>query len=133
MVPRTRSRSALNGRPKVWTWFCSHLAMKGARVRAIEELSGHADLATTPGYMHLSPAATEDAIRLLDMRLDSRSRVECEGILDARARHLHLRKDHAKHRAEGRILGGPRIPTPWSFECPVPVVWSPRAAGVAFG
>ncbi|HWF86622.1 MAG TPA: tyrosine-type recombinase/integrase [Vicinamibacterales bacterium] len=46
--------------------FCSHLAMKGAPARAIQELAGHADLSTTWRYMHLSPAATEDAIRLLD-------------------------------------------------------------------
>jgi integrase len=49
--------------------FCSHLAMKGAPARAIQELAGHADLTTTQRYMHLSPAATEDAIRLLDSRL----------------------------------------------------------------
>jgi integrase len=46
--------------------FCSHLAMKGAPARAIQELAGHADLSTTPRYMHLGAAATEDAIRLLD-------------------------------------------------------------------
>src|SRR6185436_10797010 len=33
-----------------------------------EKLTGHADLSTTQRYMHLSPAATEDAIRLLDTR-----------------------------------------------------------------
>ena len=48
--------------------FCSHLAMKGAPARAIQELAGHADLSATQRYMHLSPAATEDAIRLLDGR-----------------------------------------------------------------
>ena len=31
-------------------------------------VAGHADLTTTQRYMHLSPAATEDAIRLLDGR-----------------------------------------------------------------
>jgi site-specific recombinase XerD len=46
--------------------FCSHLAMRGAPARAIQELAGHQDLATTQRYMHLSPAAIERAIRLLD-------------------------------------------------------------------
>ena len=46
--------------------FCSHLAMRGAPARAIQELAGHADLATTQRYMHLSPAAIDAAIRLLD-------------------------------------------------------------------
>jgi len=38
--------------------FCSHLAMKGAPARAMQELAGHKDLSTTQRYMHLSPAAT---------------------------------------------------------------------------
>lgn len=46
--------------------FCSHLAMRGAGARAIQELAGHRDLATTQRYMHVSPAAVESAIRLLD-------------------------------------------------------------------
>jgi integrase len=46
--------------------FCSHLAMRGAPARAIQELAGHQDLATTQRYMHLSPAALENAIRLLE-------------------------------------------------------------------
>jgi integrase len=46
--------------------FCSHLAMRGAPARAIQELAGHQDLITTQRYMHLSPAAIEGAIRLLD-------------------------------------------------------------------
>jgi hypothetical protein len=33
---------------------------------AIQELAGHQDLSTTQRYMHLSPAAVENAIRLLD-------------------------------------------------------------------
>ncbi len=35
-------------------------------VRAIQDLAGHQDLSTTQRYMHLSPAAIEGAIRLLD-------------------------------------------------------------------
>lgn len=46
--------------------FCAHLAMRGAPAKAIQELAGHADLTTTMRYMHLSPAAKEGAIALLD-------------------------------------------------------------------
>ena len=46
--------------------FCSHLAMRGAPARAIQDLAGHQDLTTTQRYMHLSPAALDSAIRLLD-------------------------------------------------------------------
>ena len=46
--------------------FCSHLAMRGAPARAIQELAGHESLMTTQRYMHLSPVATEMAIALLD-------------------------------------------------------------------
>jgi integrase len=46
--------------------FCSHLAMRGAPARAIQELAGHKDLSTSQRYMHLSPAAIEEAIRLLE-------------------------------------------------------------------
>ena len=49
--------------------FCSHLAMRGAPTRAIQELAGHADIRTTQRYMHLSPAALDSAIRLLDVQL----------------------------------------------------------------
>jgi integrase len=49
--------------------FCSHLAMRGAPARAIPELAGHQDLSTTQRYMHLSPAALDAAIRLLETGL----------------------------------------------------------------
>jgi len=42
--------------------------MRGAPVRAIQELAGHQELGTTQRYMHLSPAAIQGAIRLLDER-----------------------------------------------------------------
>ena len=56
--------------------FCSHLAMQGAPARAIQELAGHKDLATTQRYMHLSPAAIEGAIRLLDSAAEPAGRLE---------------------------------------------------------
>jgi integrase len=46
--------------------FCSDLAMRGAPARSIQELAGHRNLTTTLRYMHLSPDATESAIRLLE-------------------------------------------------------------------
>jgi integrase len=40
--------------------------MRGTPATAIQELAGHADLTMTQRYMHLSPAALDAAIRLLD-------------------------------------------------------------------
>jgi integrase len=48
--------------------FCSHLAMRGAPAKAIQELAGHTSLTTTLRYMHLSPAARQGAIELLNER-----------------------------------------------------------------
>jgi integrase len=41
--------------------------MKGAPARAIQELAGHRDLATTQRYMNLRPNAVFDAFRLLEV------------------------------------------------------------------
>ena len=41
-------------------------SMRGAPPKAIQELAGHADLTMTQRYMHLSPAALDAAIGLLD-------------------------------------------------------------------
>jgi len=46
--------------------FYSHLAMRGAPPKAIQELAGHATLAMTMRYMHLAPIALRHAIDLLN-------------------------------------------------------------------
>jgi site-specific recombinase XerD len=48
--------------------FCSHLVMRGAGMRAVQELVGHQDLTMTQRYAHLSQAALGDTIRLLERR-----------------------------------------------------------------
>jgi site-specific recombinase XerD len=56
--------------------FCSHLAMKGAPARAIQELAGHASLTTTQRYMHLTPGAGRAAIDLLGQPMGNARRVD---------------------------------------------------------
>lgn len=46
--------------------YASHLAMRGASPKAIQELLGHATLEMTMRYMHLSPATKQAAAQLLD-------------------------------------------------------------------
>jgi integrase len=49
--------------------FGSHLAMRGASPKAIQELMGHENITTTTmRYMHLSPSARRGAIDLLNGR-----------------------------------------------------------------
>jgi integrase len=63
-----RKANVTNGVHILRHTFCSHLAMRGAPARAIQELAGHSELGVTQRYMHLSPAALDAAIRLLDGR-----------------------------------------------------------------
>jgi hypothetical protein len=74
--------------------FCSHLAMRGAPVRAIQELAGHADLSTTMHYMHLSPASLNQAIRLLEQRSPLRGEKGESGTL----RRDYMNNSHAEVR-----------------------------------
>ena len=48
------------------------------RARAIQELAGHLDLSTTQRYMHLSPAALDAAIRLLEGGVEEPTRAALE-------------------------------------------------------
>ena len=68
--------------------FCSHLAMRGAPARAIQELAGHQDLATTQRYMHLSPAAKDSAIRLLDQPIPGAGSGEDTSSSERRTRNV---------------------------------------------
>jgi len=46
--------------------FASHLAMRGATLKVIQELLGHASIVMTMRYAHLAPEVSRDAVRLLD-------------------------------------------------------------------
>jgi hypothetical protein len=42
--------------------------MRGAAMRAVQELVGHQDLTMTQRYSHLSPGALIETVRLLEAR-----------------------------------------------------------------
>ena len=68
--------------------FCSHLVMRGAAMRAVQELVGHQDLTMTQRYSHLSPAALVDTIRLLESRVAESGRGEILETPEGRDRKL---------------------------------------------
>jgi integrase len=74
-----RAQLAKSGVHRLRHTFCSHLVMRGAPARAIQELAGYHGLPTTRRYMHLSPAALDAVIRWLETGPDaSRSAVACQ-------------------------------------------------------
>ncbi len=69
MVPAACVRAGL---AKRITWhglrhsFASHLVMRGASLKAVQELLGHESIEMTLRYAHLTPDVRRSTVRLLD-------------------------------------------------------------------
>lgn len=50
--------------------FASHLVMRGASLKVVQELMGHQTIEMTMRYAHLSPNVKQEAVKLLDRRPD---------------------------------------------------------------
>ena len=75
--------------------FCSHLAAAGVPAKAIQELAGHADLATTMRYMHLSPGDRDAAMDALTRyhghgAMMEQSSAACDEQIDRKRRTLEV-------------------------------------------
>jgi site-specific recombinase XerD len=46
--------------------FASHLVMRGASLRAVQELLGHESIEMTLGCAHLTPDVKREAVQILD-------------------------------------------------------------------
>lgn len=52
--------------------FASHLVMRGAPIKTVQELMGHCNIEMTMRYAHPSPDARREAVELLDVREEVR-------------------------------------------------------------
>ena len=64
--------------------FASHLAMRGAPLKAVQELMGHATIEMTMRYAHLSPDVRRDVVRLLDRRGEGVAKAPADNTAGAR-------------------------------------------------
>jgi len=69
VVPSTCTRAKLSKRVTTHGLrhtFASHLVMRGASLKAVQELLGHESIEMTLRYSHLTPDVKREAVRLLD-------------------------------------------------------------------
>ena len=67
--------------------FASHLAMRGAPLKAIQEMLGHATIQMTMRYAHLAPEIARESVDMLDMKLP---RVERGSVVAATAESVSI-------------------------------------------
>jgi hypothetical protein len=62
-VAKLAKRITTHGLPHT---FASHLVMRGASLKAVQELLGHESIEMTLRYSHLTPDVKREAVQLLD-------------------------------------------------------------------